>query len=70
VKQHTLVSGGVRGTLPWMAPELLSGKSDMVSEKVIVLVLYISSIFTKSFNVQTMHNFLLPLLQINCPNFV
>lgn len=34
VKQHTLVSGGVRGTLPWMAPELLSGKSNMVSEKV------------------------------------
>ena len=35
VKQHTLVSGGVRGTLPWMAPELLSGKSNMVSEKVL-----------------------------------
>lgn len=35
VKQHTLVSGGVRGTLPWMAPELLSGKSNMVTEKVI-----------------------------------
>ncbi|KAM3244406.1 hypothetical protein ACQJBY_055998 [Aegilops geniculata] len=34
VKQHTLVSGGVRGTLPWMAPELLSGKTDMVSEKI------------------------------------
>ncbi|XP_019454078.1 PREDICTED: uncharacterized protein LOC109355391 [Lupinus angustifolius] len=34
VKQHTLVSGGVRGTLPWMAPELLSGKSTMVSEKI------------------------------------
>ncbi|PUZ77965.1 hypothetical protein GQ55_1G415600 [Panicum hallii var. hallii] len=34
VKQHTLVSGGVRGTLPWMAPELLSGKSNMVSEKI------------------------------------
>ncbi|GFZ18570.1 kinase superfamily with octicosapeptide/Phox/Bem1p domain-containing protein [Actinidia rufa] len=33
VKQHTLVSGGIRGTLPWMAPELLSGKSNMVSEK-------------------------------------
>lgn len=33
VKQHTLVSGGVRGTLPWMAPELLSGKSNMVTEK-------------------------------------
>ncbi|KAK4257673.1 hypothetical protein QN277_007234 [Acacia crassicarpa] len=34
VKQHTLVSGGVRGTLPWMAPELLSGKSSMVSENI------------------------------------
>ncbi|XP_076909777.1 uncharacterized protein LOC143567194 [Bidens hawaiensis] len=34
VKQHTLVSGGVRGTLPWMAPELLSGKNHMVSEKI------------------------------------
>ncbi|KAL3629705.1 hypothetical protein CASFOL_026927 [Castilleja foliolosa] len=34
VKQHTLVSGGVRGTLPWMAPELLSGKSIMVTEKI------------------------------------
>lgn len=34
VKQHTLVSGGVRGTLPWMAPELLSGKSHMVTEKI------------------------------------
>ncbi|XP_073262287.1 uncharacterized protein [Populus alba] len=34
VKQHTLVSGGVRGTLPWMAPELLSGKNHMVTEKI------------------------------------
>ncbi|KAK1268812.1 Serine/threonine-protein kinase CTR1 [Acorus gramineus] len=34
VKQHTMVSGGVRGTLPWMAPELLSGKSNMVSDKI------------------------------------
>ena len=23
IKRNTLVSGGVRGTLPWMAPELL-----------------------------------------------
>lgn len=29
------MSGGVRGTLPWMAPELLSGKSNMVTEKVV-----------------------------------
>ncbi|TQE03060.1 hypothetical protein C1H46_011231 [Malus baccata] len=34
VKCHTLISGGVRGTLPWMAPELLNGSSSLVSEKV------------------------------------
>ncbi|XP_021741872.1 uncharacterized protein LOC110708075 isoform X2 [Chenopodium quinoa] len=34
VKCQTLISGGVRGTLPWMAPELLSGSSSLVSEKV------------------------------------
>ncbi|KAI7996787.1 hypothetical protein LOK49_LG10G00551 [Camellia lanceoleosa] len=34
VKQHTSVLGGVRGTLPWMAPELLSGKSNIVTEKI------------------------------------
>ncbi|KAH7434088.1 hypothetical protein KP509_07G100500 [Ceratopteris richardii] len=34
VKQQTFVSGGVRGTLPWMAPELLNGSSSFVSEKV------------------------------------
>lgn len=34
IKRNTLVSGGVRGTLPWMAPELLSGSSNQVSEKV------------------------------------
>lgn len=34
IKQNTLVSGGVRGTLPWMAPELLNGCSSRVSEKV------------------------------------
>ncbi|WOH01067.1 hypothetical protein DCAR_0520446 [Daucus carota subsp. sativus] len=33
IKQKTLVSGGVRGTVPWMAPELLSCKS-LVTEKV------------------------------------
>ncbi|KAK1399992.1 hypothetical protein POM88_009855 [Heracleum sosnowskyi] len=33
IKQKTLVSGGVRGTIPWMAPELLSCKS-LVTEKV------------------------------------
>ncbi|XP_072963702.1 uncharacterized protein [Typha angustifolia] len=34
VKCQTLISGGVRGTLPWMAPELLNGGSSLVSEKV------------------------------------
>ncbi|KAK8957054.1 Serine/threonine-protein kinase EDR1 [Platanthera zijinensis] len=34
IKRNTLVSGGVRGTLPWMAPELLNGCSTRVSEKV------------------------------------
>ncbi|ONK70387.1 uncharacterized protein A4U43_C05F33190 [Asparagus officinalis] len=34
VKCQTLISGGVRGTLPWMAPELLDGGSTLVSDKV------------------------------------
>ncbi|KAG0611966.1 hypothetical protein M758_7G180400 [Ceratodon purpureus] len=34
VKHQTMVSGGVRGTLPWMAPELLNGSSTLVTEKV------------------------------------
>ncbi|GAV67172.1 PB1 domain-containing protein/Pkinase_Tyr domain-containing protein [Cephalotus follicularis] len=34
IKRNTLVTGGVRGTLPWMAPELLNGGSSKVSEKV------------------------------------
>lgn len=34
VKRQTMVSGGVRGTLPWMAPELLNGCSSFVTEKV------------------------------------
>ncbi|GFP91055.1 serine/threonine-protein kinase edr1 [Phtheirospermum japonicum] len=34
IKRNTLVSGGVRGTLPWMAPELLNGSATRVSEKV------------------------------------
>lgn len=34
IKRNTFVSGGVRGTLPWMAPELLNGSSNRVSEKV------------------------------------
>ncbi|XP_076958642.1 RAF-like serine/threonine-protein kinase 20 [Bidens hawaiensis] len=34
IKRNTLISGGVRGTLPWMAPELLNGSTTHVSEKV------------------------------------
>ncbi|KAL6210903.1 hypothetical protein ACLB2K_016133 [Fragaria x ananassa] len=42
IKRSTLVSGGVRGTLPWMAPELLNGSSSRVSEKVDVFSFGIS----------------------------
>ncbi|KAG4400043.1 hypothetical protein JHK82_023474 [Glycine max] len=42
IKCNTLVSGGVRGTLPWMAPELLNGNSSRVSEKVDVFSFGIS----------------------------
>lgn len=42
IKRNTLVSGGVRGTLPWMAPELLNGSSNGVSEKVDVFSFGIS----------------------------
>uniref|UniRef100_A0A0D9VV16 Protein kinase domain-containing protein n=1 Tax=Leersia perrieri TaxID=77586 RepID=A0A0D9VV16_9ORYZ len=34
MKQATLVSGGMRGTLPWMAPELLTMGGTKVSEKI------------------------------------
>ncbi|XP_024993772.1 probable serine/threonine-protein kinase drkD [Cynara cardunculus var. scolymus] len=34
IKRNSLVSGGARGTLPWIAPELLAGSSSRVSEKV------------------------------------
>ncbi|GJR53063.1 serine/threonine-protein kinase STE20-like protein [Tanacetum coccineum] len=34
IKRNTLISGGGRGTLPWMAPELMDGGSNKVSEKV------------------------------------
>ncbi|KAE8673098.1 thioredoxin-like protein 4B-like isoform X1 [Hibiscus syriacus] len=40
--RSTLVSGGVRGTLPWMVPELLNGSSTKVSEKVDVFSFGIS----------------------------
>ncbi|KAE8684604.1 thioredoxin-like protein 4B-like isoform X1 [Hibiscus syriacus] len=42
IKRNTLISGGVRGTLPWMAPELLNGSSTKVSEKVDVFSFGIS----------------------------
>ncbi|MED6152748.1 hypothetical protein PIB30_094983 [Stylosanthes scabra] len=42
IKRNTLISGGVRGTLPWMAPELLNGSSNRVSEKVDVFSFGIS----------------------------
>ncbi|KAJ8444606.1 hypothetical protein Cgig2_023669 [Carnegiea gigantea] len=34
IKQRTLVSGGFRGTIPWMAPELLNTTSNLVMEMV------------------------------------
>ncbi|THU57180.1 hypothetical protein C4D60_Mb03t00790 [Musa balbisiana] len=34
VKYETLMSGGMQGTLRWMAPELLSGKDNKYTEKV------------------------------------
>ncbi|KAL9224466.1 hypothetical protein vseg_000495 [Gypsophila vaccaria] len=34
VKHRTMVSGGFRGTIPWMAPELLNASAKLVSEKV------------------------------------
>ncbi|KAH9650134.1 hypothetical protein KPL70_026242 [Citrus sinensis] len=34
IKCNKLVSGGVCGTLPWMAPELLNGSNNRISEKV------------------------------------
>ncbi|KAL5976962.1 hypothetical protein ACLOJK_021300 [Asimina triloba] len=36
-KQNTFVSAGARGTLPWMAPELLKSNRNLVTEKVDVL---------------------------------
>ncbi|RWW85430.1 hypothetical protein BHE74_00005880 [Ensete ventricosum] len=36
VKYETLMSGGMQGTLPWMAPELLSGKDNKYTEKVML----------------------------------
>ncbi|GJV49037.1 dual specificity protein kinase splB-like protein isoform X1 [Tanacetum coccineum] len=35
IKHNTFVSGGVYGTLPWMAPELLNGSTVRVSEKIL-----------------------------------
>lgn len=50
IKRNTLVSGGVRGTLPWMAPELLNGSSNKVSEKVRSVVL-VQVMLSNFFNV-------------------
>jgi serine/threonine protein kinase len=50
IKRNTLVSGGVRGTLPWMAPELLNGSSNKVSEKVTRVVL-VQVVLSNYFNV-------------------
>ena len=46
VKQQTFVSGGVRGTLPWMAPELLNGSSSFVTDKVDPICLFSKTSFT------------------------
>lgn len=46
VKCQTLISGGVRGTLPWMAPELLNGSSSLVSEKVQASIHLLISFYT------------------------
>lgn len=44
-----MVSGGVRGTLPWMAPELLSGSTARVSEKARATVIcHVSAYFRRS----------------------
>ena len=61
VKQHTLVSGGIRGTLPWMAPELLSGKSNMVTEKVKLLSLLEIYLVSVLFLSERVLNCFLPL---------
>ena len=63
VKCQTLISGGVRGTLPWMAPELLNGSSSLVSEKVLVFTLLFlrrplpSSLWTCIFGLKTLSKF-------------
>jgi serine/threonine protein kinase len=44
MKQATLVSGGMRGTLPWMAPELLTMSGTKVSEKVLFVALLMSTV--------------------------
>lgn len=68
VKCQTLISGGVRGTLPWMAPELLNGSSTLVSEKVIFsfhlqiydvfTIPYCLSVYSLYWNVCLMPNYL------------
>ncbi|KAH9650149.1 protein kinase domain-containing protein [Citrus sinensis] len=48
IKCNTLVSGGVCGTLPWMAPELLNGSNNRISEKVRVYFLFFSNNHNRS----------------------
>jgi len=63
VKCQTLISGGVRGTLPWMAPELLNGGSILVSEKVLSFSLARSHSFNIHIDV-SFTNFFLPTTHI------
>lgn len=53
VKHQTMVSGGVRGTLPWMAPELLNGSSSMVTEKVSAYVSLHDGMFSNFLDVDS-----------------
>ena len=59
VKHQTLVSGGVRGTLPWMAPELMNGSGSLVSDK--VCYFFVSLSFCQ-------RNFCFPNLSSAIPN--
>ena len=67
IKRNTLVSGGVRGTLPWMAPELLNGSSNRVSEKVKIMPNYfLHESFKQQSDMESMSNthflFLVPYI--------
>lgn len=63
------MSGGVRGTLPWMAPELLNGSSNRVSEKVLCLrIQYIESFITVNIRTRPL-NFTCLFLQVDVFSF-